>query len=474
MIIKSLQAKYFLRASFLFTFVVVFTACDPNDITGDDGSSDISEETLAINEWIDGIMKDVYLWNTKISSSVNYKKEADPEDLFNKMLYTEEDQWSWITDDWASYLKELEGTPVSMGYSPAFFYRNEGSNEVIIIIKYVYKGSPADNAGLKRGDIIMTINGHTLDDENYYDLYSGSSCTVGLGTYNQATEIFSLKGVNVPLTAVSFDADPVNYYEVKEFEEKKVGYWVYTDFTSGVNDGFLRSVDVVIDLFKKSAITDLIIDLRYNPGGSPGTAAYLASSVAPKYVVEDKKVFLKMVYNRKLQNYFEQQDDDTDLYYKFSASTGNLNLNKIYFLTTKGTASASEALITGLEPYMNVVMVGDTTRGKYTGAWVLPDTNKPPKHNWCMVPIVLKYSNASGFTNFKDGVAPDVYVKDYLIPAYPFGNLNDEVLATAIAQITGKPIGTTKSAKRKSVFKELHPKEMELKGTIIVPRKELK
>ena len=471
MIIKIFQEKSFIRAFFLIALVPFFTACDPNNITDDNGSSDIPEETLAVNEWIDGIMKDVYLWNTKIPASVNYKKEADPKELFNKMLYTEEDQWSWITNDWSSFLKELEGTPVSMGYAPAFFYKNEGSNEVIIIIKYVYKGSPADKAGLKRGDIVLTINGQTLNDENYYDLYSGNSYTIGLGAYNSATQTYRLNGTSIALSAVSFNADPVIHYEVKEIEGKKIGYWVYTGFTSGVNNSFLKSVDAVIDSFKQSAITDLIIDLRYNPGGSPGTATYLASSIAPKYVVEDKKVFQKMVYNKKLQDYFELQDNDTDLNYRFSAGPGNLNLRKVYFLTTKGTASSSEALIAGLKPYMNVVMVGDTTSGKYTGAWVLYDTNEPPKHNWCIVPIVLRFANASGFTNFKDGIAPDIYVKDYLIPAYPFGDLKDEVLATAIAQITGTPV--TKSARKNLELKELHPKEMEMKKTFIVPRKDL-
>ncbi|MDX9883306.1 MAG: S41 family peptidase [Prolixibacteraceae bacterium] len=470
--------RYFLRAVLLpLFFIVGFTACDPNHIPDDDGTTDISEEILAVNEWIDGVMKEVYLWSNKIPSSVNYKKEADPEELFNKMLYTEEDTWSWITDDWASYKKELEGTPVSMGYSPAFFYKNQVSNEVIIIIRFVYKNSPADKAGLKRGDIILTIDGQALNDENYYDLYSGPSYTVGLGTYHPDPDVFSSNGVSKTITAATVTANPVIHYEVKEIEGKRIGYLVYTDFTSGVNNSFLKSVDAVVDSFKQSAITDLIIDLRYNPGGSPGTATYLASSVVPRYVVEDKKIFLKMVYNRNLQNYFERQDDgDTDLHYRFAASAGNLNLSKVYFLTAKGTASASEALITGLKPYMDVIMVGDTTRGKYTGAWVIPDTNEPPKHNWCIVPIVLKYSNASGFTDFKNGIAPDIFAYDYLIPAYPFGNLNDGVLAAAIGKITGTQLLTTKSAVKKPVFtgsQELRPREMERRETLIVPRKNM-
>ena len=85
---------------FLAVFFIGFSSCEPDDITEQE------EETLVVNQWVDEVMKEVYLWNSKIPSSVNYKDEADPEELFNKMLYTEEDYWSWITDDWASYEKE--------------------------------------------------------------------------------------------------------------------------------------------------------------------------------------------------------------------------------------------------------------------------------------------------------------------------------------------------------------------------------
>ena len=469
-IIRRFWCQYISRLIFLSVFfAATLTACDPDDL--DDGdTTDIPAETLAVNEWIDGVMKEVYLWNTRIPSSVNYKKEPDPKELFNKLLYTEEDQWSWITDDWASYLKELEGTPVSMGYSPAFFYKNSTSNEVIIVVKYVYKGSPAELAGLKRGDIILTINGQMLNDQNFYDLYSAHSYTAGLGTYSIDTETFKLTGTQISMTAISFKADPVLHYETKQIEGHKIGYMVYTDFTSGVNNSFHKSIDAAISFFKTSDLSDLIIDLRYNPGGEPSTATYLASSVVPRFVAEDQKIFLRMVYNKKLQDYFDLKNEDKYKYYQFSVSADNLNLNKIYFLTTNSTASASEALIIGLKPYMNVVMVGDTTRGKYTGAWVLPDQNEPPKHNWCMIPIVLKYSNASGFTDFKNGIAPDVYSKDYLIPAYPFGNLNDRVLATAIEQITGTPVVPTKSARASVALRELIPERRDIKGEFIETR----
>lgn len=462
--------QYFTTKCIGIIFVLLaFVSCDPNNITDEDPASEISAETLEINEWIDGIMNEVYLWNTKIPSSVNYKQEADPAELFDKMLYKEEDRWSWITDNWSALQDELKGTPVSMGFAPAFYYKDSETTDVITIIKYVYKDSPAEKAGLKRGDIILTYNGVTPNDGNYYDLCSGNSYTVGLGTYSSEQKSYVSNGVEITISALSFDANPVQHYEVKEIEGYKIGYFVYTDFTEGVNGAYLDSIDSAMDYFKANGVSNVIVDLRYNPGGELGTAAHLASALAPRSVVEGDKVLVKMVYNKNVQDYFEQKEDDSNLNYRFPANSSNLNLNKVYFLTTKGTASASELVMIGLKPYMDVVMVGDTTYGKYTGAWVLPDTNDPQKHNWCMLPIVSKFSNISGFTNFKDGIAPDVYVRDYLVPAYPFGDLNDDVFATAIEHITGVPVNTTKSAISRKTLKELHPKQMEIKKTMLLP-----
>jgi len=454
---------------FIFSLAIVFpwlVSCSKDEITDDDESTGISEDTLLINEWIYDNMKEVYLWSNKISSSINYKKESDPAGLYEKMLYTDEDRWSWITDDWSSYKAELEGTPVSMGFSPAFYYKNSESTDVVTIVEYVYKNSPAEEAGLKRGDIILTYNGETPDDGNYYDLYSGDSYTVGLGTYSSDDGTFVSNGKSIDLTAVSFYANPVLHYEIKEMEGHTIGYLVYTDFTTGVNDAFLDSVDVAMDYFKENSVTDVIIDLRYNPGGELTAAAHIASSLAPQSVVSAKKVLVKMTYNSNVQDYFEQKDDDSNLNCRFAENSSNLNLSKIYFLTTQGTASASELLMVGLKPYMDVVMVGDTTYGKYAGAWVLPDADD---EDWCMLPIVFRYSNASGYTNFKDGLAPDVYTHDYLIPAYEFGDLNDAVLAAAIEQITGVEITSTKSAVRRTEFRELHPRQMDRRKIVTVP-----
>jgi carboxyl-terminal processing protease len=86
---------------------------------------------------------------------------------------------------------------------------------------------------------------------------------------------------------------------------------------------------------------------------------------------------------------------------------------------------------------MDVVQIGTTTYGKCYGSWTIPDWADPKRHNWAMQPIVLKYTNADGFTDFVDGIDPDFYVEENLLDLQPFGSYNDPVLAKALEEITG-------------------------------------
>jgi C-terminal processing protease CtpA/Prc len=230
-----------------------------------------------------------------------------------------------------------------------------------------------------------------------------------------------------------------------------MGYLVYVDFLSGEGDFFIPQLDEAFRMFADSAVDELIVDLRYNPGGEVGMASYLASSIAPASVATSSNVLVSYVYNDELTDLFieESGENSSDLNLFFRNTSVNLDMNKVYFLTTSGTASASELVITGLDPYMDVVTVGETTFGKYTGAWVFPDTEDPRRHNYAIVPIVLKYANSEGVTEFKNGLSPDYTIEDQLLGAGPFGDLEDPVLAKTIELITGvNPI----PAKKKSLY----------------------
>ncbi len=460
------QIKYL---TLLFITFILFSAisCKKND-----GPDDQTKNTNIVNEWIYEGMNTVYLWNQQIPPGINPLTETDPLELFEKMTYRNEDQWSWITDDYLSFFAELQGVPMSMGYAPVFGLI--GPNQIAIIVKNVYPNSPASEAGLKRGDIIVKIDGVLLDRLNYYQLYSKESYTVELGmVVSSETRQVLPSGVTYKLTQKIIEANPIPYHGILNINGKKTGYLVYNDFTSGIDDKFANQLGGIFDDFSADGISEMIVDLRYNPGGEINAAAFLASCLAPAATVNPKSVLVKFVYNNDLQQYYKDQGgvDSKELVLKFTPRTPGLNLSRVFFLVSSGTASASELVIIGLKPYMNVVMVGDTTHGKYTGAWVINDTKRPPRHNYAMVPIVLKYSNAVGFTDFKNGLEPDFLASDDFLNLKAYGDLEDPVLSKAVELLGGDP--GKKSAISPQKIKIIKSKNELMKMNLIVPHGEI-
>lgn len=449
------------------SLTLFMTSCQKDEETIVDGSDDtteISAATLATNQWIKDNMETYYLWNTQLPD-IDETQEEDPAAYFDKLLYTDEDKWSWITDDYASLSAEFSGVPVTMGYEPAFYLFSDEST-VFIVVKYVYPNSPAEAAGLKRGDIILKIDNTAMTVDNYYDLYSGDSYSVQLGTLSGSS--IGLSGTSYDLTAQVVSTDPSVYHTVLDVDGKKIGYLAYVEFVAGDNNTFLNSMDDIFSEFKADGISDLVVDLRYNPGGEITAANYLASTIAPASVVANQDKLINLQFNDDVQAAYEHYYPD-ELYYSFTdTTTTNMDLSTVYFLTTSGTASASELLISGLAPYMNVVQIGEATYGKYTGMYVLPDDND----EWCMLPVVMKYANADGYTDFKDGLTPDYAIDDDLLDAVPFGDTTDPMLAEAVSLITtGSPVATAsvKSAKVSLISRELKPGKLELKRNLFVP-----
>lgn len=420
----------------------------------------IPAETIATNQWIYETLNLYYYWNNFLPTNIDNTKEKDPEAYFYKLLYVPTDKWSFITSDYPSLEAELSGVPTTMGYHPAFYLT--GSNKVIIAVSYVYPGSPADAAGLKRGDIILSIDNTQLDTTNYYDKYSGTSYSVQLGKLEGNT--LTPTGVSLNMTASVTQTDPAIYHTVLDTGGKKVGYLVYVEFITGNNNAYLTDLENIFNEFKTAGVSDIIVDLRYNPGGQVDAAIRLASLIAPATATTTNKIMINLNYNSGLQNYLLTNNMGEYLNYKFENDPANLNMSNVYFLTTSRSASASELVIVGLEPYMNVIKIGESTYGKYVGSWVLPDT----ANKWAMMPIVTKFSNVDGYTDFVNGLAPDYSIQDDPITAVPFGDVTDPMVAKALTLITGKS-GVAKSLKTYdySLFRQIVPKEMN-PGNLII------
>jgi len=443
----------------LLVIALIVLAAIPACEKEPDNESDLPKETLILNNWIWEGMNEVYLWEAYIPD-INWREEADPEAFFYKLLF-EEDRNSWIVDDYEELAAMFDGVETATGMSADPVLYTE--NQVIYFVEYVTPGSPAANSGIMRGDIIYTIDGQLLTKDNYRDLYYQTTANFGFADWDGNAMVPN--NTEISLTAIELNQNPVVYDEVIDYQGQKIGYLVYTQFTTGQQGEWLTELNEVLGDFKSAGVSDVVLDLRYNPGGSLDLSAYLAASLAPVAAMEDSAVFVNLVWNDLYNNYWAGADLDNDgaadgvesyqLRIRLPQSNLNLNLPTVYFLTTEGTASASESLMSGLYPYMSVVQIGTTTYGKCYASITVDDWEEPKRHNWAMQPIVIKYSNAAGFTDFVDGIAPDHQVEDNLLYAKPFGSLEDPLLAKALEEITGVSPLVLKSAGPESHFKSI-------------------
>ncbi|MBN1132641.1 MAG: PDZ domain-containing protein [Bacteroidales bacterium] len=425
---------------FVLTIIVIFMLLSSScrrERPGED------EETEILTHWIWDVMNEVYLWADEISSSLFPKNETDPEAYFYKLLHPD-DRFSWIVDDIDALEASFKGIELSNGISPGWA-GIQGSNDVIAIVEFVYENSPAADSGIRRGDIIMEVNGEKMTRSDYISKFYRETATYSFGELT-ATGL-RLNGEQITLQAVELEQNPVQHHEIIDYEGKKIGYLVYTQFTEGKDSIWLNELNAVLQNFKTEPIDAFILDIRYNPGGSVAMAEHIASSLVPEVNVNNRDIFTRFIWNDNYNKFFKESDLDKDgkpdgenspwLVIRFFQNNLNLGLSKVHILTSYRSASACELLISGIEVYTEVVHVGDTTLGKFYGSDTFGDTENPPRHKWAMQPIIFKYTNAEFFSDFTEGLFPDYPIIDYLINAVPFGDLRDPMLAKALEDITG-------------------------------------
>ncbi len=418
--------KLFAFLFFLVSASLMFTSCKEDELKP-------SPQVMEINEFIWENMNDLYLWNDFIPQNLDITNEFDPDQYFNKLLFKPTDRWSFITDDYQGLINTFKGIEKTFGHNFKLFLM-PGSNDVVGIVKYVIPISPADQAGIKRGDKFYKVNGTAITSSNYSELlFEKDSYTLTFGEFNADGKITQLE--DKTLSALVIAENPILLHKTIDFEGDKIGYLSYNQFIRDYNDSLIN----VFRDFKNDNITDLVLDLRYNPGGSINTAILLSSMIAPASVVQNNEVFSRLTWNDEItQSILQDEGEESDnLISKFITPEVNLDLDKIYILITSNSASASELVINCLDPYMEVILIGsDNTTGKYVGSITINDDEG--NHGWAMQPIVLKTANADGVSDYSNGFAPQYFIEDDLDAE--LGTLSEDMLAKSIELITGKII----------------------------------
>ncbi|WP_375581292.1 S41 family peptidase [Marivirga tractuosa] len=446
---------------FLLFSIIIFSSCkdeEPEPETFENGTNEY------VNNWIYDNMNLYYYWTNDLPDK-NINGE-DPEDYFYSLI-SNNDRFSWIQPNFRELLNSLQGITLESGYEFVLYRDQDNENGVIGQIAYVKKGSPAEDTGLKRGDLFTAINGTNLTIDNYNSLLGNISDNhkLTIRRYNFESEVFDEIG-DFELSAIQFAENPNHLDTVYSRNGKKIGYYVYNLFSVGIDSDsakYAEEMDQIFEGFKAEGIDHLVLDLRYNSGGAERATINLASLIGSN--ISDQDIFVKRDYNEGLKQAYIDEYGEESLNRRFVTKAENIGNNlqspQLTVLTSSRTASASELLINGLDPFMETFIIGDTTVGKNVGSTSFFEEDNPD-NNWGMQPIITKSFNSLNQSDYDLGFYPDIPLRDNSLIKLELGDVNEKLLREALIYLAGSD-----EVSRKISYKEIPSRDilgsMELK-----------
>ena len=434
-------------------------------------SASLKDESIDTEDFIWNALNIWYFWKaqtpalsetrfTNVQDYLDYLKGFSSAESMIESITNTEDRFTFFNEDYSVLINSLGGISKSDGLEFGLV-ANTDSEDVIIYTRYVARESSAEAQGLQRGDLFNRIDGQLLTRSNYSALINNraDNYTLGRAQQDASGDFLNAEG-EVTLTRVeNFQENPVQFHSVFTTGNKKVGYLVYNQFISNYN----QELNEIFATFKSNSIEELIIDLRYNPGGSTAAAGVLASMIH-----DGSGVFAKQRWNAYWTSLFGSSLEDpfTDQITVDNATVplNRLGMKRVYVLTQSGTASSSELLINGLSPYIEVIQIGETTRGKnefsitlvddpgsQSGETVFPYLFQSsrvaqinPNNSFALQPLVGKYENSLGFSDYTNGLDPLITYSEIeringriSFNIGSFGTLEDGLFAQAIAHMNG-------------------------------------
>jgi hypothetical protein len=449
----------------IMLLLIQFMGCSSTS-SPEDVALDTSDEKLfvwnGLNHW--------YFWQDDVADladnrfgnngefSTFLNRYSNEEALFNQLLHRDDD-FSWLIQDYKVHEEALLGISKSFGFRFGLLRESQENSRVLGYIRYVVPGSPADDAGLKRGDVFNGMNGQILNLDNYQNLLSGDTYALAMAKVTDfvpSPRTYTVEGIDkeINITAINLQENPIHRSKVIETETSRVGYLMYNSFRYNFHDDLNQRFGD----FKNTGIDDLVIDLRYNGGGTLITSALLASLISG---VSSDEIFAELIHGSKRESRNSTFDflDSVPVYddegnFSRNDDINSLRMNRLYVLTSRNSASASEALINGLLPFgVEVILIGDVTAGKDEGSITVydaPEANYSPRndderskinpnHMRAMQPIIFKIFNKER-GDYPDGFFPDFEIRefDFLENLPGLGDPSEPLLSVALNHIKGE------------------------------------
>ena len=338
------------------------------------------------NLFVRQVLDDYYLWYQHLPR-LNPSNYASPEAYLEAARYRPLDAtFSYITSRAANDAFYSDSQFVGFGFSTE-------TTATELRVLQVFPDSPASEASLARGDRIVEINGRPVAElvesgaiaTAFGPSQPGITASIGIrsrqGQLRQST--LTKRVVTIPTVSLT---------RTFQVDGRTVGYLLFRNFV----EPSYAALDTAFAALREARATELVIDLRYNGGGLVDVAVHLASLVGG--TLTNGRVFAEYRHN--------DRQDALNETLRFRSVLQALNLSRLFVITTRASASASELLINSLRPHLPVIVVGDLTYGKPVGQY---------SFNFCdkvLAPVSFSLVNANGQGDYFGGIVPTCVAAD--------------------------------------------------------------
>lgn len=391
------------------------------------------------NKWVYDSLKRYYYWSDQITGKPDYTL---PTQEFFKRLLSPEDRFSWISN--RRDIGPSGSTPDIFGFYYSLIVHPFDAQQLVGVVTLIIPGGQGEVTQLKRGVFFTKVNntGITAGNMNAVIgmLNTKTPVSLQLATLNNNGTAL-VDSTQVTVNNGSIPSKSIYGTHLFEKNGVRTGYFAYFECVEGLD---FQTLDA-IQKFKNAGATELILDLRFNPGGSVASSAKLAAMLVPSF--NPDQVYVTFKGNRfggTVKQTFRQT-------IAFSGSspgknmnelqTRNLGLKRIFILTSGATVSAAEILCNNLKPYMQVVRIGTKTKGKDEASFRIEDKRSPRQVEWVLMPTIYKIFDANDKGGYNNGLLPDHEINEFnSLPLQELGYPGDGSLDKALELIYGSTV----------------------------------